>query len=199
MSILTYPRSIWTPPTFFARQRNAAGQRIRVDGARMNDTECCCTEVISCPNCTGGEGPGSVSVTISGSSNISAPPAPCGDSQNCSAWDGTYVLDFVADLGVLCLWRLALPATEGYCTGGGVTLYKRAILFELADIGIMRVTANRVDTFGDTSGFGANEHSWAGSWTNPSDCFAIDETLATNVPPAISIACNGGTAHVTSL
>lgn len=117
MGIFTYPRSIWTPQPYWARQRNAAGQRIRVDGARMNAEECCCTEPDPCEVCDGSSAPLSVTATIP---TISDGPnaALCDAFRDCDLSSGTYVLDryFFATVGSDCVAQYSLTVTpELFC------------------------------------------------------------------------------------
>lgn len=96
MGILTYPRSIWTPQPYWARQRNAAGQRIRVDGARMNDTECCCgpSGDVECSEC-GGTGENAASqVTLTVEGITSDPTGYCNVTRTCDVANATYALDY---------------------------------------------------------------------------------------------------------
>ncbi len=115
MSILTYPRSIWTPQPYWARQRNAAGQRIRVDGARMNAEECCCggDETIECPACgTGYQVPLQLSVDLSG---VASDACISGDA--CSGLNGNYVLDFISASGHVTTLK---AANDGTCPSAPV-------------------------------------------------------------------------------
>lgn len=100
MGLLTYPRSIWTPQPYWARQRNAAGQRIRVDGARMNAEECCCgpTPLDGCTACADEIVAADVVVTLAGFSN-GTDGAHCTGSYDCTLLNDSYPISITTNPG----------------------------------------------------------------------------------------------------
>ena len=146
---------------------------------------CCCGGggggVVACDNCFGDEGPPSFQVTVSGFANNSC--------STCSDFDGTYVCDFVSQVGVTCTWESdLLPGAGISCQPSQcrVTIAWNAFLSQWE----LRVTITSV----------IQGYQWISYYSTIPSCLTFSSEPIGDGTSAIGSQCvRPGYAYVTSL